>query len=368
MTDYIYSLLQAFMIFFYPLLILIGLSLIALILIYVIRSKKYQRTEYYNQTKNPFFKILSDPGLEGEYLTYLCLSKLDGRKKFLFNVYLPKDNNETTEIDVIMLHESGIYVFESKNYSGWIFGSEFQQNWTQTLRGSHRNAHKEHFLNPIIQNKVHIKWLRQQLSDNSLPIYSYIVFGKNCELKHIELKTNEQSVLNIKNLYDEINKNVKAIGIKLTKEQIESIYSKLVIFANVDASIKIAHMKAVELKRDNRQFAGHLMKVKNPQTEQPEKSAINEYPEPQTELTGSSDTPATSVSDAINEPSLNYSVETPQDNNPVFEKICPRCGAKLVIRIAAHGTHTGNKFWGCSAFPKCRYTEELTPDDNHDKN
>lgn len=368
MTDYINSLSQVFLIFLNPLLILIGLYLIALVFIYVIRSKEYKRTEYYNQTKNPFYKILNDRGMEGEYLTYLCLSKLDGCKKFLFNVYLPKDNNETTEIDVIMLHESGIYVFESKNYSGWIFGSEFQQNWTQTLRGSRRNAHKEHFLNPIIQNKVHKKWLRQQLSDNSLPIYSYIVFGKNCVLKHIELKTNEQSVLNINNLYDEINKNFKAVGIKLTKEQIESVYSKLVIFTNVDTSVKIAHIKDVEVKRENRQFAGHLTKFKNSPIVQTEKSATNEYPEPQTELPESSDTPAVSVSEAINEPNLNDSVETRQDNNPVIDKICPRCGAKLVIRIASHGKYAGNKFWGCSAFPKCRYIEEIASDDNNDKN
>mgnify|MGYP002509292044 CR=1 FL=1 len=35
----------------------------------------------------------------------------------LFNLYIPKDNGETTELDVVLLHESGIYVFESKNYS-----------------------------------------------------------------------------------------------------------------------------------------------------------------------------------------------------------------------------------------------------------
>ena len=41
------------------------------------------------------------------------------------------------------------------------------------------------------------------------------------------------------------------------------------------------------------------------------------------------------------------------------EKICPRCGAKLVLRTAKKGEHIGNQFWGCSGFPKCRYTEQI---------
>ncbi len=37
-------------------------------------------------------------------------------------------------------------------------------------------------------------------------------------------------------------------------------------------------------------------------------------------------------------------------------QICPRCGADLVIRTARTGSKAGNKFWGCSNYPKCRYT------------
>lgn len=37
--------------------------------------------------------------------------------------------------------------------------------------------------------------------------------------------------------------------------------------------------------------------------------------------------------------------------------LCPRCGSELVERQAKRGTNAGNTFLGCSAFPKCRYTE-----------
>lgn len=36
---------------------------------------------------------------------------------------------------------------------------------------------------------------------------------------------------------------------------------------------------------------------------------------------------------------------------------CPKCGNTLVERIAKRGINAGNRFLGCSNFPKCRYTE-----------
>lgn len=39
------------------------------------------------------------------------------------------------------------------------------------------------------------------------------------------------------------------------------------------------------------------------------------------------------------------------------ERICPRCGGRLVMRTASKGDHAGEQFWGCEAYPKCRYHE-----------
>ena len=36
---------------------------------------------------------------------------------------------------------------------------------------------------------------------------------------------------------------------------------------------------------------------------------------------------------------------------------CPKCGGNLVLRTAKNGPNAGANFWGCSAFPKCRYTK-----------
>ena len=77
----------------------------------------------------------------------------------------------------------GIIVFEVKNYSGWIFGSGNNTNWTQVLSYGKR---KYKFYNPIKQNQNHIIQLRKTLKQfEKIPFFSVIVFFGDCELKEI---------------------------------------------------------------------------------------------------------------------------------------------------------------------------------------
>ena len=154
----------------------------------------YRRTDYYKSTKNPYLTVRFDAGRMGEYLIYKYLRdyEKDGAK-FLYNCYLPKNQEETTEIDVLMIHTSGIYVFESKNYSGWIFGSEKQKTWTQSLPSGNKSK-KEHFLNPIMQNNLHIKCLKEYIGED-YPIHSIIVFSERCTLKQINLVSDDIKVI-----------------------------------------------------------------------------------------------------------------------------------------------------------------------------
>ena len=47
-------------------------------------------------------------------------------------------------------------------------------------------------------------------------------------------------------------------------------------------------------------------------------------------------------------------------HQPATGKTCPKCGAELVRRTAKRGSNAGSGFWGCSGFPKCRFTEALS--------
>lgn len=126
-------------------------------------------------------------GQWGEYLTEYLLNEhnLPGKLKVFTNLYIPNQDKEsyakTTEIDVMMIHETGIYVFESKNYSGWIYGDADKRQWTQTLK----NGWKNKFYNPILQNRSHIQALSEYLSLPREHFHSYIVFSERCELKRV---------------------------------------------------------------------------------------------------------------------------------------------------------------------------------------
>jgi len=104
-------------------ILIITLILFTGIGIEIIKRVRYKQTEYFAITHNSYGKTMSDDGLRGEYFVYDELKDFPGNTKFLFNVYIPKtlDQEVSSEIDVIFLHNSGIYVIESKNYSGWIF-------------------------------------------------------------------------------------------------------------------------------------------------------------------------------------------------------------------------------------------------------
>ena len=98
----------------------------------------------------------------------------------LNNCTLPDDRAGTTQIDHILISPYGIFVIETKNYKGWIFGGERQKNWTQQI---YKKRYK--FQNPLHQNYKHEKVLRTVLEDlvDIEHIHSVIVFMPDCEFK-----------------------------------------------------------------------------------------------------------------------------------------------------------------------------------------
>ena len=88
-------------------------------------------------------------------------------------------DNGTTQIDHIVVSRYGVFIIETKNYKGWIFGGEKSSQWTQNIYGR-----KSSFMNPLRQNFAHIKAVEAQLTQYpSLPIIPIAAFSPECELK-----------------------------------------------------------------------------------------------------------------------------------------------------------------------------------------
>lgn len=309
--------------------------------IYVLRQ--YKKTTYYKVTGHSYLAVRFDTGLYGEYLTYKCLRRYEKEgAKFLFNCYLPRDNGETTEIDVLMIYKSGLYVFESKNYSGWIFGSENGKTWTQTLPQG-RKAHKEHFLNPIMQNKLHIKWLKNFIEDEAIPVHSIIVFSERCTLKKVDVNSPDVAVIN----RDEVYKTVARIDSKvdskrlpaLDQNKVAEIYKKLYPCTQASAEVKQKHIEDIQQRAEKKEQEKKTKQMNRSgltkQVNQPKRSTV---------------APLRAVENKAVASTLSEEKE---------KQICPRCGAELVLRTAKKGENAGRNFYGCSSFPKCRYVKDL---------
>ena len=299
--------------------------LICAIIAYLIHDAVYQKTAYYQVTKNPYLSVLFDKGRYGEYLTYKNLKNYekDGAR-FLFNLYIPKRAGETTEIDVLMLSPRGLFVFESKNYSGWIFGDEERKTWYQTLPQGRGRSRKESFYNPIMQNRTHIRHLKTLVGDDT-PMHSIITFSERCTLKNVQVRSQDIHVIN---RYD-VARVVSGIcgqisDACLTDDQIEALYSRLYAYTQVDGRTKEKHIADIEAK-----LAPALV------------AAVDE--------TGKPESDGAKVSEPAEAPAA--------EQQPL---VCPRCGSGLVLRQAKRGTNAGNQFYGCSSYPKCRYIRNLT--------
>ena len=242
---------------------IVSCAVIALII--VVANKAYKRSEYYKSTHCPYMKALFNVGSKGEYLTYKELKSISGYKHMVFNCYIPKGENETTEVDAVLIHEAGLFVVESKNFSGWIFGDERQREWTQVLPKGRGQSEKSRFFNPIIQNRVHIKWLKRYLGYND-EIRSYVAFSNRCTFKEIIIQSCDSKVLHRHKLKEEIERDINLSSTKLSETEVDKIYEKLLVITNVEEAIKLKHIEEVKSKEYMCPYCGGKLVVRTAKT------------------------------------------------------------------------------------------------------
>lgn len=93
------------------------------------------------------------------------------------NAIIPSPNG-TTQIDHILVSRYGIFIVETKNKAGWIFGAENQPNWTQVIYDK-----KYSFQNPLRQTYRQKKILAQFLQIEETHIQTVIYFAGDSKFK-----------------------------------------------------------------------------------------------------------------------------------------------------------------------------------------
>ena len=137
-------------------------------------EKKVPNTKY-----NGFF--IEEKGLIGENIVSSFLEKLDPEKYRVINdLRIININRETAQIDHLIISNFGIFVIETKNFLGTIYGGEYINYWTQKFNKNY----KKNFNNPIKQNSWHIQVLKDILKKYpDMPYFSIVVFMEGADLR-----------------------------------------------------------------------------------------------------------------------------------------------------------------------------------------
>ncbi|WFF96495.1 nuclease-related domain-containing protein [Aeromonas caviae] len=246
-------------------------------------------------------------GMVGEWFINLCIRLfLDKREyRLLKDVTLPTPQG-STQIDHVIVSRFGLFVIETKNMKGWIFGNPTQKSWTQQI---YRRKHS--FQNPLHQNHLHMMTLKSLLGLSDNQLHSVIFFIGDCTFK----TPMPQNVMN-----RGLIRYVKGITTPVLAESEVAHIVDTIQQGRLAANWQTHRQHVTQLKtRHADPSANHVS------TREPVRQSV------------------------ANPPSQSVS---PPDNPP---PICPRCGSTMVLRTATRGENKGNQFWGCSGYPKCRF-------------
>ncbi len=228
--------------------------------------------------KSPWVK-----GLTGEFIVNVLGKFLLDKHDYhiVKNVTLPTENG-TTQIDHVIVSAYGVFVVETKNIKGWIFGNSHDAMWTQKIF-----KHSGKFQNPLHQNYKHVKTLQKLLNLKDEQIHSLVVFVGDSTFK-------TPMPENVTYGYGYIRYIKSKTRRVLSSSEVTEIIKK------------IGSGRLVPSFKTHREHVANVQKIKS------------------------------------------------DKQNAV---ICSDCGAKMVLRTAKKGQAAGEKFWGCSAYPKCTATK-----------
>lgn len=177
---------------------------------------------------------------QGEIEVNKYLSKINGSK--LLEDIILKRSNGTTQIDHILITRKGIFVIETKDFSGKIIGDEDSKFWLQKL-----NFKENYFYSPIKQNYGHVKAVEEIIKRKNVCI-SLIVFTNKSNIKKVKTETN---LIQVKNLKKHIKRYKSQI--RLSKDEVEELY-KILNKKDINSRRAIKrHIKSVEkIKMENK--------------------------------------------------------------------------------------------------------------------
>ena len=213
----------------------------------------------------------------------------------LHDIMLPTDDGTTTQIDHIVVSQWGVFVIETKTYSGGIYGDRNEPQWSKV-----HFSRMDKFQNPLRQNYKHIATLSECLGISKEYFKTIIAFSSEAKFK-TEMPS---EVMMFRDVVDYIKMQSRETIIQ--PEQVQEVADTILEWQS----------SLTQSQKDN--HVNNLRKIH--ESQKPKQAQLDV---------------------------LLKDDSASNDKNPR----CPRCGAPMVLRKRKAD---GLPFWGCSQFPKCR--------------
>ncbi len=188
-----------------------------------------------------FFRTPRGKGILGEWSVRFWMRGLRKKYKIIHNLTFTVDE-KSVQVDHIVIGKNGVFVIETKNYVGRIYGSEKNHHWTQVLAYG-KVKHK--LFNPIKQNRGHIYALNKALPEHQdIPFQSIIVFTLKSKL-FVDATTPIVSPIRLK-------RTIKRTKAKrtLSENEIESIAERLQTLKQENNVSLRKHVKSIRRRQE----------------------------------------------------------------------------------------------------------------------
>lgn len=189
--------------------------------------------------------LMPSKGAVGEKrVAKLLAKKLPDDYILVNDITIPSDIG-TTQIDHIVFSTYGVFVIETKNYTGWIMGTDNSEYWQKNMYG-----YKYQFRNPLKQNYAHLKALQAIIPLGDHCFHPIVTF---CNSTTLHTQCRGTVVRN----RDLINTILQYKSTVIPQTELQSVVDKVLASALIEKGIKKQHVRNI---KENVKIRNHKIK------------------------------------------------------------------------------------------------------------
>lgn len=203
-----------------PIVIIILLLITAIIFPKMIQ---YNRSQYKEESGNGLIATIFNKDNYGEFLAFTYLEEYEIYRKLVTNRQFSKNDQRPINLELVMINEAGIYIFDVNSYKGIIKGDRISEHWIQY----HKNK-EQPFKNPLWENKERIQLFKKKFPEvDESRMKSFVLFNNDCTLEIDQKDFEDGGVLKMKELIKCLNEDIVKSEKAFSKKEIDQIYEVL---------------------------------------------------------------------------------------------------------------------------------------------